>query len=137
MTRTILLYGLAVALGAALLRWIEYRYLVRTMSTPLYVAAVASVFVVLGIWIGTRLGRRGPSGEFEVNAEAMDYLGISPREHEVLELLAHGHTNREIARALYVSPNTVKSHLSNLYRKLEVSRRTQAVRKARTLRLIS
>lgn len=136
MKKSILLYGLAVALGATLLQWLEYRYLVRMMSTPIYVGAIALVFIVLGIWIGHRLARPEPPEEFERNDEAMGYLGITPREHEVLELLARGHSNREIAETLFVSPNTVKSHLSSLYAKLEVSRRTQAVRKARSLRLI-
>lgn len=105
-------------------------------STPVYVAVVALVFITLGIWIGTRLARPEAPEEFERNEEAMEYLGISPREHEVLELLARGHSNREIAKALFVSSNTVKTHLSRLYGKLDVSRRTQAVRKARSLRLI-
>lgn len=136
MKKPILFYGLAIALGALLLQWLEYQYLVRVASTPLYVGAVALVFVVLGIWIGHRLARPEPPESFERNDEAMDYLGISPREYEVLELLARGHSNREIAKALYVSTNTVKTHLSNVYEKLEVSRRTQAVGKARSLRLI-
>lgn len=136
MKKSILLYGLAVAVGAALLQWLEYRYLVRMASTPTYVAVVALVFIVLGVWIGSRLAGPEAPEEFERNDEAMNYLGISPREHEVLELLARGHSNREIAKALFVSSNTVKTHLSRLYGKLEVSRRTQAVRKARSLRLI-
>lgn len=136
MKRSILLYGLAVALGAALLQWLEYRYLVRMASTPAYVAAVALVFIVLGVWIGTRLARPEAPEQFERNEEAMRYLGVTPREHQVLELLARGHSNREIAKALFVSSNTVKTHVSRLYGKLDVSRRTQAVRKARSLRLI-
>lgn len=136
MKKSILLYGSAVAVGAALLQWLEYRYLVRMASTPAYVAVVALIFIVLGVWIGTRLAGPEVAEEFERNDEAMNYLGISPREHEVLELLARGHSNREIAKALFVSSNTVKTHLSRLYGKLEVSRRTQAVRKARSLRLI-
>lgn len=136
MKRSILLYGLAVALGATLLQWLEYRYLVRMTSTPVYVGAISLFFIVLGIWTGYRLARPEPSEEFERNEDAMSYLGISGREHEVLELLARGHTNREIAEALFVSPNTIKTHLSNVYDKLGVSRRTQAVQKARSLRLI-
>lgn len=136
MKRSILLYGLAVAAGATLLQWLEYRYLVRMTSTPIYVAAISVFFIALGAWTGYRLARPESAGEFERNEEAMGYLGISPREYEVLELLARGHTNREIAEALFVSPNTVKTHLSNVYDKLGASRRTQAVRKARSLRLI-
>lgn len=136
MKRSILLCGLAIAAGATLLQWLEYRYLMRMTSTPIYVAALSLFFIALGVWTGYRLARPESTGEFERNEKAMGYLGISPREHEVLELLARGHTNREIAEALFVSPNTVKTHLSNVYDKLGVSRRTQAVRKARSLRLI-
>ena len=82
------------------------------------------------------LTRRSRPAPFEKNARALGYLGISEREYEVLELLAAGHSNREMAERLYVSPNTIKTHLAHLYEKLEVSRRTQAVRKARSLRLI-
>jgi DNA-binding NarL/FixJ family response regulator len=137
MKPSILLYGLAVAGGAFVLQWLEYRTLVRSGSTPLYVTAVALVFIVVGIWIGQRTAPPPASREaFESNAQALDYLGISARELEVLELLAQGHSNKEIGKALFVSPNTVKTHLANLYQKLEVSRRTQAVQKARSLRLI-
>lgn len=136
MKKSIVWYGLAIAGGAFLLQWLEYQYWVRVVSTPLYVAAIALVFIVLGIWIGHLTAPSAPREEFETNERALDTLGISPREHEVLELLARGHSNREIARALYVSPNTVKTHLSSLYGKLEVSRRTQAVQKARSLSLI-
>lgn len=136
MKKSILLYGLAVAAGATLLQWLEYRHLVRMTSTPVYVGAISLFFVGLGIWVGYRLARPEPPQAFERNEDAMSYLGISPREHEVLELLAHGHSNREIAETLFVSPNTVKTHLSNIYEKLGVSRRTQAVREARSLRLI-
>ncbi len=134
--RSILLYGASIAVGAYLLHWLEYRTLVRMGSTPLYVGAVALVFVVLGIWIGNRTAQPVARGEFEPNERAVETLGISPREREVLELLAHGHSNRELARALHVSTNTVKSHLSSLYEKLDVSRRTQAVARARSLNLI-
>lgn len=136
MKKSIVWYGLAIAGGAFLLQWLEYQYWVRVVSTPLYVAAIALVFIVLGIWIGHLTARPAPRVEFETNERALDTLGISPREHEVLELLARGHSNREIARTLYVSPNTVKTHLSSLYGKLDVSRRTQAVQKARSLSLI-
>lgn len=137
MTRApILIYGLAIAAGAFLLQWVEYRTLIRMGSAPAYGVAVALVFVALGIWIGRRVAKPTAHREFEINERALDSMGITSREVEVLGLLALGHSNREIASALILSTNTVKSHLASLYRKLEVSRRTQAVRKARTLRLI-
>lgn len=137
MKKSILLYGLAVAGGAFVLQWLEYRTMVRRGSTPLYVGAVALIFIVLGVWIGRRVYRPPAGGDtFEPNRRALDYLGISARELEVLDFLARGHSNKEIAKALFVSPNTVKTHLAHLYQKLEVSRRTQAVQKARALHLI-
>ena len=136
MKRTVVLYSLAVASGALLLRWLEYQYAVRVFSAEIYVAIIALSFTGLGVWVGHRLFASTARKPFERNIEAIEYLGISKREYEVLELLAHGHSNREIAEALIVSPNTVKSHLGRLYEKLEVSRRTQAIQKARTLRMI-
>jgi DNA-binding CsgD family transcriptional regulator len=136
MKTSILAYGLAAAGGAVLLQWVEYRHAVRVFSTPIFVVLVALLFTALGIWMGHRLTGRPPSRPFERNDSAMAYLGISDREYEVLELLARGHSNREIAKALFVSPNTVKSHVRRLYEKLDVSRRTQAVDKARSLRMI-
>ncbi|MEM7248162.1 MAG: response regulator transcription factor [Acidobacteriota bacterium] len=134
--RSIVLYGVAIALAAGLLQWLDVRHHFRLLSTELYILVIAAGFTALGIWMGHRLTRRPAPAAFEKNAEALSYLGISEREHEVLELLADGHSNGEIAKQLHVSPNTVKTHLSRLYEKLEVSRRTQAVSKARSLRLI-
>ena len=136
MIRSILLYGIALAAAALLLQWLEYQTLVRTYAIELYVLLVAVLFTGLGIWVGYRLTGRGKSEGFEKNTRALSALGISDREYEVLVLLAGGHTNKEIADRLFVSPNTVKTHLANLYGKLEVSRRTQAIHKAKALRLI-
>ena len=136
MKKTILIYGLAIAIAAALLQWLEYRYTVRYFSTEIYIFLIAVLFTVLGIWVGNRLTARKKEQPFEKNTKALDYLGISEREYEVLTLLAQGHTNKQIAELLFVSANTVKTHLAHLYDKLEVSRRTQAVQKARELGLI-
>ena len=136
MRKSILYYGAAVAGGGLVLQWLEYRYLVRAFPAEAYIALVAVLFASFGIWIGHRLSSPRTSVAFERNDEAIDYLGISARELEVLQLLARGYTNQEIARELFVSPNTIKTHLSRVYGKLAVSRRTQAVQKARSLRMI-
>lgn len=136
MKRTILLYASAVAGASLLLSWLDYRHAVRSFSSEVYLSVTAAAFLALGIWVGYRLTHRPAGGSFELNRQALDYLGITEREREVLELLAEGHANKEIAARLFVSTNTVKTHLAKLYAKLEVSRRTQAVRKARELRLI-
>jgi len=139
MTRTVLLYGVCLALFIALLKYFEYRFLVRDLSIEFYIGLVAAVFTGLGIWIGPRLMRRKVvvvRPDFVLDAGMLDRLGISKREHEVLELMAQGNSNQEIAEKLFLSVNTVKTHLANLFLKLEVSRRTQAVQKAKELRLI-
>jgi DNA-binding CsgD family transcriptional regulator len=136
MRKTVLVYSGAVAAAAFLLQWMDYQYAVRTFSTEIYIVLIALLFAVLGIWAGMRIAGGGPTQGFEPNAQAIDYLGISEREYEVLTLLAAGHSNREIGAKLFVSPNTVKTHLANLYQKLEVSRRTQAIQKARSLQVI-
>lgn len=136
MKRTILLYSLAIAGAAFLLQWLDFQHGVRTLSTPVYVGIVALLFAGLGTWVGHRLTPSSAPGPFERNTRAIDTLGITEREIEVLELLARGQLNREIGETLFVSPNTVKTHLANLYGKLEVSRRTQAIQKARALGII-
>ena len=136
MKKTIAIYSLTIAGGVFLLQWLEYQYAVRVFSTEIYIVLIAVLFTALGIWVGSRLTKRGESKPFEKNAQAIEYLGISDREYQVLELLAEGRSNQDIADSLFVSPNTVKTHLAHLYEKLEASRRTQAIQKAKTLRII-
>jgi len=136
MIRTILIYGLLLAILALGLQWLEFHYVVRTHATETYVVLIALAFLGLGVWAGSRLFRRPPPGEFVKNTRVLESLSISGRELEVLELLAAGHPNKEIARRLELSPNTVKSHLANLFEKLEVRRRTEAIARARELGMI-
>ena len=137
MARTIILYALALAAGVALLNWLEYRYLARAFSTEIYVALVAAAFVALGIWAGNKLTPRpAAEGPFQRNDAAIRSLGLSPREVEILDALALGESNKEMARRLGISPNTVKTHIARLYEKLKVQRRVQAIEKARSLALI-
>ena len=137
MARTILIYALALALGAALLQWLEYRYLTRLYSTEIYILLLATGFVGLGVWAGRRMTPSARTGEpFERNEAAIRSLGLSPRECEILEMLASGQSNKELARTLAISPNTVKTHIARVYGKLEVERRVQAIEKARWLALI-
>jgi NarL family two-component system response regulator LiaR len=136
MKRAILLYSAVIAAAALVLQWLEYRYVVRALSTEVYIAAVAVGFTALGLWAGYRLTAGRWKSEFERNDRAIASLAISGRELEVLELLAEGSSNKEIADRLCLSPHTVKSHLGHLYDKLEVARRTQAVQKARELRIL-
>lgn len=145
MNRTIWLYGFALAILTVLLKSIEYRYHLRDLSVEFYIGLVALLFTVLGIWVGFKLfnqpGSRLPNQNEEtaingLNLSQLESLGISPREYEVLQLIAQGHTNQEIADQLFISLNTVKTHSSNLFAKLDVKRRTQAVQKAKELEII-
>ena len=137
MWRTILVYGALLASAAWGLQWLEYQYVVRTHATETYVALVALAFLGLGLWAGAKLFRRGPpAAAFMPNTAAQQSLRISDRELEVLSRLAAGQSNKEIARELAVSPNTVKTHVANLFEKLEARRRTEAILRARELGLI-
>jgi DNA-binding CsgD family transcriptional regulator len=137
MLRTILVYGLILAAGAFVLQWLQFGLIARTHPVELYVGLIALAFMGLGVWAGAKLFRRPvPTQAFETNTKAMDSLGISGREFEVLELLAAGRSNKEISAKLNVSPNTVKTHVANLYGKLEVKRRTEAILRARELGML-
>lgn len=136
MAKTVILYAAALALAAAALEWLQYRHAVRAFSTEIYVGLVAIAFVALGIWVGRRLTPAPRRAVFERNEAAIRSLGLSPRECEILALLASGQSIKEIARTLAISPNTVKTHVARVYEKLEVDRRVQAIEKARWLALI-
>jgi DNA-binding NarL/FixJ family response regulator len=136
LTKTILAYALAIAIGVFLLEWVQYQYLARRFGFEIFLALIALGFGGLGLWLGVRLTARPPAKTFEKNTAALQTLGISEREYDVLAALAKGISNKEIARDLGVSPNTIKTHLQRLFDKLEVTRRAQAVDKARQLRLV-
>lgn len=136
MKRAIMVYGSAMAAGMFLLRSIEIQYAIRLFSTEMYIVVLAVIFSAIGLWIGTRLGAPIRAPVFEKNERAIRTLGLTSKEFEVLELLAEGGSNREIAEQLFVSTSTIKTHLIHLYQKLNVTRRTQAVQMARTLQII-
>ncbi len=135
MWRMILGYALLLGLATTLLVWIEYRYWTQSFSTELYIALIAIGFAALGIWVGQRLTAPVSDGG-GLNEAAIASLGLTARECEVLELLAAGQSNKEIARSLDISPNTVKTHVARLFEKLDVQRRTQAIDKARRLAIV-
>ena len=147
MKRHVLLYGLIAGILIAVLKWTEYRFLVIEHSVEIYGGLIAATFAVLGIWLGVKLTGRPervivkevpvPTGEpFLPNQRKREELGITPRELEILELIAQGMSNREIAEKLFVSENTVKTHSSRLFDKLSAKRRTQAVQVGKELGLI-
>jgi two-component system, NarL family, response regulator LiaR len=143
--REILLYGLCGGLLIAALKFAEYRFLVLEHSVEIYGGIVAVTFAVVGIRLGQTLTRRDivvatervPSdGPFVRNGACVAELGITPRELEILEQIASGKSTKEIAAALFVSENTVKTHTSRVFDKLGVTRRTQAVQAGRANGLI-
>lgn len=137
MVRTVLTYGLALAVGAVALQWLDYQIWARAHAGEVYIALIAIAFMGLGIWVGARLFRAPTQiASFEPNVRAQASLGISEREYEVLRLLASGRSNKEIAALLALSPNTIKTHIARLFEKLEAARRTQAILRARELGLI-
>lgn len=143
MRRTIIIYGLSMAALLGLLKYFEYQFYVRDMPIEIYVGAIAVLFTAVGIWAGLRLTRpkiiqqivESPA-VFQLDETNLQKLGISRREYEVLELLAAGHSNQEIADKLFISMSTVKTHVSNVLAKLEASRRTEAIARAKKLRII-
>ncbi len=137
MKRSILVYSVVVGLAAFSLHWLNYKYTVRLFSPEIYILLIAVAFTGLGLWVGLKITGKGSTDTlFQRNNQALTYLGISEREYDVLVLLAEGLSNKEIAERLYVSPNTIKTHLAHLYQKLEVSRRQQAINKAKELQMI-
>lgn len=139
MRKTVLFYGIALAALTGVLKYIEYSFWVRDLPLEYYLGMVAIFFTGLGIWAGLKLTRRKVivvTPDFKLNEAELQRLGISKREYEVLELIAQGLSNQEIAEKLFVSLNTVKTHSSNLFMKLEVRRRTEAIRRAKELRLL-
>ena len=147
MWKHVLLYGIVGGVLIAGLKAIEYRWLIVEHSFEIYGGIVATIFAVVGIWLGRKLTRvketvvvrevqvPAPS-EFVRDAGKVDSLGITPRELEILELIAQGLSNKEIADKVFVSENTVKTHSSRVFDKLGARRRTQAVQLGKEFRLI-
>lgn len=145
-SRTFILYGGAMAGMVFLLKWLQWKYFIADYSMEIYVGIIANIFTGFGIWLATQLARPkvetivvekkimvpGPMG---VNEEELSRLNLTNREYDVLKLLSQGYSNAEIAEHLFLSLSTVKTHVSNLFVKMDVRNRTQAVEKANRLRL--
>ena len=151
--KQMILYGIVLGLLIAVLKIIEYRFMIIDHAIEVYGGMMALLFTTLGIWLGLKLMKPKKeivvveqivhvpaevnfSEPFTLNTNELERLGISKREHEVLGLIAEGMSNNEIADKLFVSLNTIKTHSSKLFEKLEVKRRTQAVQKAKEFRII-
>ncbi len=144
-----IVYSISLAFLLFLLKWLELRFIIFDHSYEIYIGAIAIIFTTLGIWLALKLSKPkietiiiekevyiDRNENFVPNTSLISEFEISKRELEVLSLLAHGHSNQEIALQLFVSLSTVKAHNQNLFEKLGVKRRTQAVEKAKRLNLI-
>ena len=136
MWKQLVVYGALLAAGTFALQWLDYQRLVRMHSGDVYLFLIALAFLVLGIVVGVRVFRSPTPPAFDGNPKAQAALGLSERELEVLHELAAGHSNKEIAARLNVSPNTIKTHVARLFEKLEAKRRTDAIRRARELGIV-
>ena len=144
--RSIILYGVSLAVLLLLMKWLEWHFIILSNAFEIYAGLIAVIFSLLGIWLALKLARPKTviverevvvnGADFIFNEDERVKLGLSKREMEVLQLMADGLSNEEIATRLFVSLNTIKTHSSKVFEKLEVRRRTHAVDKARKLQLI-
>ena len=136
MWKRVVVYGALLAAGTVALQWLDYQRLARMHSGDIYLFLVAVAFLVLGIVLGVRVFAAPAPAAFDGNPKAQAELGLSERELEVLQELAAGRSNKEIAARLKVSPNTVKTHVARLFEKLGARRRTEAILRARELGIV-
>jgi DNA-binding CsgD family transcriptional regulator len=146
--KLVLIYGVSFAALLFVMKWMEVRFLILSHSTELFIGTLALIFMSLGIWIALKLAKPKiervvvekhipvPASEFVFNTPEAERLGLSKRELDVVELMSQGLSNQEIADKLFVSLNTVKTHASNIFMKLDVKRRTAAIEIARKLKLV-
>jgi DNA-binding CsgD family transcriptional regulator len=144
-----IIYSISLALLLFLLKWLELRFIIFDHSFEIYIGFIAVIFTALGIWLALKLSKPkietvvlekevyvNRNENFVLDTSLVSQLELSKRELEILSLLAQGHSNQEIATKLFVSLSTVKTHIQNLFEKLDVKRRIQAVEKAKRLNLI-
>lgn len=146
-TKHITLYGLLLAILVFFLKWLEWKFLIVNHSLDIYAGLIAVFFTLLGIWIATQLVKaKVQTVVIEkkvyltpkiINEDELAKLNLSNREYEVLQLLTQGNSNAEIADQLCLSLSTVKTHVSNLFVKMEVKSRTQAIEKAKRLNIVT
>lgn len=138
-----------MAILVFILKWLQWKYLVADNSIEIYIGLVALIFTFLGVWVANQLAKPKvktiiiekeihiPSTKDRaVNEIELSKLNLTAREYEVLQLLVQGASNAEIADKLFLSLSTIKTHVSNLFVKMDVKSRTQAIEKANRLRII-
>lgn len=147
--KQIILYGLILAILVFVLKWLQWKFLIVDNAIDIYIGLVAVFFTVLGVWVATQLAKPRVQTvivekevlvtqpeDFTINEAELQKLNLSSREYEVLQLLTKGYSNANIAETLFLSLSTIKTHASNLYFKMDVKSRTQAIEKAKRLKII-
>lgn len=146
--KLILLFGFLLAFLAALLQVFEYKYFIGRLDTSVYTSVVATIFTIVGVWVGMNILKAknekpetvvvtvASTPSDAISEENLKALNLNDREYEILQLIAQGRSNKEIAGELFLAIPTIKTHISNLYSKMEVRSRTQAVHKAREIRIL-
>ena len=137
MLRTIVSFALLIVALLVLFRLSEYSLLSGNFKTEVILSGVAVIFFFIGLYVNKRRSSKTASAETSLDLQKVDDLGLSKREYEVLKAIADGLSNKQIADKLFVSESTIKTHVSNIYIKLDVKRRTQALQKAKDLRIIA
>lgn len=147
--RHVILYGLVLAMLVFALKWMQWKFVLVDNAIDIYIGAIALFFTILGVWVASQIMRPKvetlivekeiivqPPETFTLNTAELQKLNLNNREYEVLQLLAKGHSNADIAANLFLSVSTIKTHVSNLYFKMDVKSRTQAITKAKQLKII-
>ncbi len=147
--KTAILYGISLFVLLFFLKWLELRYILFDHSLEIYIGSIAVLFTALGIWLALKLSKPktktiivekevfiSKEEDFIRNQALIEQLELSARELEILDLMAQGNSNQEIANSIFISLSTVKTHNQNIFEKLDVKRRTQAIEKAKRLQII-
>ncbi len=149
--KDVLLYSIALAILLLLLKWLQYKFLIQTNTTEIYIGLIALLFTIIGVWAGGKIVK--PKTTIQIVKEQVkvvqphfdaalakvqqEQFGITKRELEILQLIAQGLSNDEIAKTLFISVSSVKTLISRIFSKLNVERRTQAIQKAKETGLIA
>ncbi len=138
-TISIIIFGSVFALLALVIQYLEFRFYIGKLDASIYTGLVAAIFTVVGVTIGLNLLRKktqAPILEASIDTHMRDGFGFNEREYQILQLIIKGYSNQTIADELFIALPTVKTHISNLYGKLQVNSRTQAIYKAQSLRIV-
>ena len=139
MFKTVLWFGLIIIALLILFQLSNASLFIPSISADLVIGIGSVILIALGIYLGGNIKKDKiieVSPAVEIDEAKITELGLSEREMEVLQLISTGLSNQEIGEKLFVSESTIKTHVSNLFVKLDVKRRTQAVTRAQELRII-